>query len=267
MPYADVHGIRLYYETHGQGDPLVLIRGLGSNTDHWYAQLPEYSKHFQTVIFDNRGIGRSGISDGELTIAGMAADTVGLMDALGIVRAHVMGLSMGGMIAQEVALGYPERVHGLVLACTHCGREHSIPASEATLRLFGEYIRTGSLEAAQEAQKCLFSERTLKHAPEIVRHYAEISARFPQSTDTMRRQYEAVQGHHTWDRLLEIQAPTLVITGSDDALIPPENSKILGERIPGARLEIIEGGGHQFLIEQAEAANNAVLGFLKGLGA
>lgn len=265
MPFADVHGIRFHYEIHGQGAPLILIRGLGSNLDHWYAQIPAYSQHFQAVIFDNRGIGRSGSSDGDLTIADMAADTVGLMDALGIRRAHVMGLSLGGMIAQEVALQYPERVQGLVLACTHCGRAHSVPASEEILTLFGEYIRTGSLTAAQKAQKCLFSEKTLKHAPEILERYVKISARFPASPAVMKRQYLAVQGHDTWDRLPGIQAPTLVITGEDDVLIPPENSRILAERIPGARLAIIKGGGHQFLIECAEEANNIVLGFLKGL--
>jgi pimeloyl-ACP methyl ester carboxylesterase len=260
-----VHGIQFHYETHGQGEPLVLIRGLGSNLDHWYPQVPDYSRHFQTVIFDNRGIGRSGISDGEFTIADMARDTVGLMDALGIARAHVMGLSMGGMIAQEVALRYPERVQGLVLACTHCGRGHSIPASDDILKLFAEYIQTGSLVAAVKAHRCLFSERTLKHAPEILERYARVSARFPASPAIMKRQYLAVQGHDTWERLPGVQAPTLAITGADDALIRPENSRILAERIPGARLAIIEGGGHQFLIECAEATNSAVLDFLKGL--
>ena len=107
MPKARIEGVELYYEIHGSGFPLVLIRGLGSNADHWYSQVPPFSLRFRLVIFDNRGIGRSGKPDVRYTIPMMADDTAGLMDALGIPKAHILGLSMGGMIAQEFALRHP----------------------------------------------------------------------------------------------------------------------------------------------------------------
>ncbi len=266
MPEIRIRGVRLYYETHGTGFPLVLLRGLGSNADHWYSQLPAFSSRFSVVIFDNRGTGRSQRPDGPYTIPMMAEDTAGLMDAIDVSKAHILGLSMGGMIAQELALRYPERVQDLVLACTHCGGDHAVSASEEVLRIFADFVFTGTPEAAQKAQRCLFAEKTIKDAPEIVRRYEEVSLRFPPATDTLIRQLQAVQAHDAWERLPLIKAPTLVLTGGEDILIPPENSRVLAERIPHARLQVIEGGGHQFLVEQAEAFNRSVLDFLDGPG-
>jgi len=265
MPKVKVQGIELYYEVHGAGSPLVLIRGLGSNADHWYCQTPAFSPCYSVVTFDNRGIGRSEKPDVPYTISIMAGDTVGLMDAIGISRAHILGISMGGIIAQEIALKYPQRVHGLILACTHCGGGRTVRPSEEIARVFIEYILTGSEEAAQDIPKCLFTERTLREAPEVIKRYQEISSRFPPAPDTMIRQWEGIQGHDTWEDLSHVQAPTLVLSGSDDVLVPPENSKILAERIPNAQFQVIEGGGHQFLVEQADVFNRAVLEFLEAL--
>ena len=136
MPRIKVQDIDLYYEIHGEGYPMVLIRGLGSNADHWYTQTPVFSSRYRVVSFDNRGIGRSDKPNEPYTISMMADDTVGLMDALGISRAHILALSMGGMIAQEIALKYPEKVESLVLACTHCGGKHAISASEEISVIF-----------------------------------------------------------------------------------------------------------------------------------
>jgi len=265
MPEVKVRDIAFYYETCGEGYPLVLIRGLGSNADHWYPQIPAFASSFRVVSYDNRGIGRSDKPDEPFTISMMAEDTVGIMDALGIEKAHIMGLSMGGMVAQEVALQFPHRVRGLVLACTHCGGQKAMPASGEIQALFAEFIATASPEAARKAGKCLFAELTLSRSPEIVREYQAISARFPPEARVLMQQFEAVKGHDTWSRLQEIQAPTLVITGAEDLLIVPENSSILAENIPDARLCIIPGGGHQFLVERAQSANEAILAFLEGL--
>ncbi len=265
MPEVKIGDITFYYETHGVGHPVVLIRGLGSNADHWYPQIPALSSSFRVVSYDNRGIGRSDKPDEPFTISTMAEDAVGIMDALGIEKAHIMGLSMGGMVAQEFALQFPHRVHGLVLACTHCGGKKAVPASGEIQALFAEFIATASPEAARKAGKCLFAEHTLSKAPEMVREYQAISARFPPEARVLLQQFEAVKGHDTWSRLQEIQAPTLVITGAEDLLIVPENSRILAENIPDARLCIIPGGGHQFLVERAQAANEAILAFLEGL--
>jgi pimeloyl-ACP methyl ester carboxylesterase len=130
----------------------------------------------------------------------MAEDTAGIMDAIGIPKAHIMGLSMGGMVAQEFALRFPQKVHGLVLACTHCGGEKAVPPSEEIRELFSEFIATASPEAAGKAGKCLFAENTFSKAPETVREYQEISARFPPEAKILLQQWEAVKGHDTWDR-------------------------------------------------------------------
>ncbi len=265
MPKAKMQDIELYYEIHGEGYPIVLIRGLGSNADHWYRQVPAFSSGYKVITFDNRGIGRSDKPDGPYTISMMAEDTLGLMDALGIWKAHILALSMGGMIAQEIALKYPRRVNGLVLACTHCGGDHAVSASDEITGIFAEFIFTGSQEAAQKAVKCLFAEHTMKEAPEVVQQYQEVSGKFPPVSDVLVRQLEAVRDHNTWEDLPNIKAPTFVLTGNEDVLIPPENSSILAERIPGAKLHVIERGGHQFLVEQAEAFNGAVLEFLESL--
>lgn len=265
MPKTNVRDMEIYYEVHGKGFPLVLIRGLGSNADHWYAQAPAFSSHFSVVCFDNRGIGRSQKSDEAYTISTMADDTVALMDSIGISRAHILGISMGGMIAQQIALRYPPKVHGLVLACTHCGGYHAVRTSEEIAKIFVEYIFKGSEEAAQKAAISLFAEWTLKERPEIIRQYHEVSRRFPPDPATLVNQWKAVQGHDTWAELPNIKAPTLVLTGSEDILVPPENATILTERIPNAQRQVIEGGGHQFLVEQADAFNRAVLGFLNSL--
>lgn len=265
MPEVKVGDMTFYYDTRGVGHPLVLIRGLGSNADHWYPQLPAFAASFRVVSYDNRGIGRSDKPDAPFTIATMAEDLAGIMDAIGIPKAHIMGLSMGGMVAQEFALRFPHKVHGLVLACTHCGGEAVVPASDEIMALFSEFIETANPEAGREAGKCLFAEETFSNAPELVQEYQRISARFPPGAEVLRGQSAAVKGHDTWERLHKIEAPTLVITGAEDVLIVPENSRILADRIPEAQLCVIPRGGHQFLVEQADAANEAILQFLKGL--
>lgn len=246
---------------------MLLIRGLGSNADHWYEQIPAFSARYRVVIFDNRGVGRSGKPDCSYTIPMMAGDAVGLLKAIGIPRAHVLGMSMGGMIAQEMALRHPEKVHGLILACTHCGGSQAVRASQEILELFEAYLRTGTPEAAHRAARCLFSEETLQERPDVVEHYQEMSRRLPPEPRMLLHQLEALQGHDTWDALPYIQAPTLVLSGSEDLLVPPENSHLLAQRIPQARLEIIPGGGHQFMVERPEAFNQAVLRFLEELPA
>ena len=262
MPQAKVDGVDFYYEEAGTGEPLILIRGLGSNADHWHPQVVAFSPHFRVVTFDNRGIGRSGKPDVRYSISMMADDAVGILDGIGISGAHVLGLSMGGMIAQNIAIRYPEKVNALVLACTHCGGDHAIRAREEVRKNFADFIYNGSLEAGQNAVKSLFAEKTFTEAPEIFHRYQEVSRKFPPDLDTLRRQWDAIAAHDTWEDLPQIQAPTLILTGSEDAVIPAENSNLLAERIPNAQLKIFKGGGHQFLIEQADAFNRAVLDFL-----
>jgi len=172
---------------------------------------------------------------------------------------------MGGMIAQEIALNYDQRVNGLILACTHCGGLHAVQPASDILNDLSEFLFAGTQEAAPKAIKALFSDRTIQQNSDVVQRYEEVSKRFPPTSQILLHQIKAIQEHDTWENLTRIQNPTLVIVGSEDALIPPENSMILSERISHARLQVIEKVGHQLFIEEPDACNRAVLDFLRQL--
>lgn len=265
MPIAKTENLDIYYEIIGQGEPLVMIRGVGSNVDHWYEQVPVLSQKYQLLVFDNRGIARSSDPGRSFSTKDMAVDTIALMEAVGIKKAHILGYSMGGMIAQEMALSYPEKVKGLILVATDCGISLRVRAKPEFSRLFTEMVRLGTNEAKQAAAACLFAKQTFETRPEIIQRYAEVSLRYPASQQILSRQWAAITQHEACDRLPDITSPTLAITGSEDALIPPENAKVMADRIPVAQMISIDVGGHLFLIEQPEAFNEAVINFLDGL--
>jgi pimeloyl-ACP methyl ester carboxylesterase len=195
----------------------------------------------------------------------MAADTIALMEAVGIKKAHVLGYSMGGMIAHEMALAYPEKVNGLILVATDCGISLRIKAKPEFTRLFTEMVRLGTDEAKKAATGCLFAKQTFETRPNIIQRYTEVSLRFPASQKILGRHWAAITEHDACDRLPNISSPTLAITGSEDELITPANAKVMAERIPVAQMISIDGGGHLLLIEQPEASNEAVISFLDGL--
>ena len=168
MPVARTENLNMYYEIIGQGQPLVMIRGIGSNADHWYEQVPVLSKKYQLLVFDNRAIARSSDPGGSFSTRDMATDTVGLMEAVGIKKAHVLGYSMGGMIAQELALAYPAKIKGLILVATDCGASLRIEARPEYSRLFTEMIRLGTIEAKTAAAGCLFAKQTFESRPDII---------------------------------------------------------------------------------------------------
>ncbi|MCF8034961.1 MAG: alpha/beta hydrolase [Desulfarculaceae bacterium] len=265
MPRAEREGYSIYYEIHGQGHPLLLIRGFGSNLEHWYEQVPAFSPHYQVIVFDNQGIGRSSDSGAPRSIQDMATDAVAVLDAAGAKRSHVLGLSMGGMIAQEVVLGWPDRVAGLVLCATHCGGKHKTNPTRETNELFKKLVSGKTREEQMEGRKALFSPQTLEGRPEVLARYTEAAAAYEAPAEVMNQQYQAILGFDSYDRLPEIACPTLSLGGAEDRLIPPANAELLAERIPGAKLVIVPEAGHQLLIEQPQAANGAVLDFLKGL--
>ncbi len=265
MPLVDVGDTSLYYELHGQGHPLVMIRGLGSNADHWYSQLPALATQYRVTIFDNRGIGRSSDPGGQFSVAMMAGDTLGLLDALQLERPHVLGLSMGGMIAQELAINHPDRVHGLILACTHPGSEEQVRPALEVENLFLEMVHEATPESKAAAAPTLFDPKNLAEKPEVAQEYAQVSLKHPAGAEILTKQWNAVQDHDTHDRLADITAPTLVLTGDADVLIPPGNSDILARRIPGAKLVVVPGGGHQILVERPAVCNQIILEFLKSL--
>ena len=274
MSIASVGSIDLYYEEHGSGDPLLLIMGLAADSMAWLFQTPDFAKRYRTIAFDNRGVGRSSKPPGPYTVHQMADDTAGLLDALGIARAHVVGVSMGGMIAQELVLRHPQRVRGLVLACTYPEpdadierqREFSVTRLGGTISTRGELqIDLAALDPMRFFQELLplaFSEAFIANElPKLMELFSG-ALQYGFSLEAILGQVSAVMTHKATERLHQIKSPTLVITGDADRLVPPANSDILAKYIPGARLVKVPGGSHGFNFETPEIFNREVLNFL-----
>jgi pimeloyl-ACP methyl ester carboxylesterase len=258
MPFATVNGIKLNYKVEGSGEPLVMIMGLGGNRSAWSSQIPFFKKHFRIVTFDNRGVGKSDKPEGPYSIRMMADDTVKLMEHLEIEKARILGVSMGGMIAQELAINYPERVQKLVLACTFSVKdETSGDTSEQAGLLHLSPAKMAAAMAKLSANKPFnrFVYGTLAMVQSMF-----MSAPARQGLDG---QIEACNTHNTLDRLPSIKAPTLVIVGTGDRLVKPVSSEVIARNIPGAALIKIEGGSHMFFMENKASFNQQVLDFLK----
>ena len=277
MSTAKVGDVDLYYEEHGHGDPLLLIMGLAADSTAWLFQVPAFAEHYRTITFDNRGVGRSAKPAGPYTITAMAKDAVGLLDMLGIARTHVVGVSMGGMVAQELALHHPERVRGLVLACTFPEPDEDVAQQrEATIaQLGGTADAAGALQIDPSRLDPMMLFQTLlprvftptfmqEEMPKLMQLFGG-ALQWGFSMDAILAQVAAVMGHSTTDRLHQIAAPTLVITGDADLLISPANSDILAREIPNARLVKVPGGSHGFNFETPDAFNREVLAFLRGV--
>ena len=274
MSIAKVDTVELYYEQHGSGAPLLLIMGLAADSMAWMFQVPEFSKHYRTIVFDNRGVGRSSKPAGPYTISQMADDTAGLLDVLGIARTHVVGVSMGGMIAQELALRHPRLVGGLVLACTYPEPDADIERQrQFSVEELGGRVSAGGdvqidlkafdpMAFFQQLLPLAFNQEFIeKELPKIMPLFAG-ALQYGFSMEAILGQVAAVMSHKATDRLHQIAAPTLVITGDADRLVPPANSEILAKHIPGARLVKIPGGSHGFNFETPDVFNREVLSFL-----
>ncbi|MBI2238104.1 MAG: alpha/beta fold hydrolase [Actinobacteria bacterium] len=244
-------GCRLYYEAHGRpgAEPLVLLEGMGGDIPGWRRNIPHLAAELFAVAYDFRGNGRSDAPDEPVTMTTFVDDTVALLDELGLPSAHVYGQSFGGMVAQELALAHPGRVRSLVLACTHAGGEHVV-RSEATVPKERPYL-------------ALYSPRFAEEHPDHVAEDLRVGSENAQRPHAGRRQWEAVQGFDAYERLPEIRVPTLVLHGTEDRMVAPENARILAERIPGAELVWLEGAGHVYHSEQPERADDVVLDFVR----
>jgi 3-oxoadipate enol-lactonase len=275
MSIAKVGSVELYYEEHGKGDPLLLIMGLAADSQAWIFQLPDFAPHYRTITFDNRGVGRSSKPAGPYTIHEMADDTAGLLDVLGIERAHVVGVSMGGMIAQELVLRYPQRVRGLVLACTYPEPDADVEnLRQFTLSQFGGSVdASGAMKVdltainplmfVQQLLPNVFNQSFIeKEMPKLIQMFSG-ALQYGFSMEAILGQVGAVMSHKATDRLHQIKSPTLVITGDADRLVPPAGSEILAREIPNAKLVKVPGGSHGFNFETPEIFNREVLEFLK----
>jgi 3-oxoadipate enol-lactonase len=264
MPHAKVNGINLYYEVHGEGEPLVLVPGLGSDLTRWYRNLPGLADKFRVIAFDNRGAGRTDKPDAPYSMKMMADDIAGLLDTLEIARTHLFGASMGGMISLNFGVLHPDRLISLIPGCTRPGGPHSIPDADGAPALNPELVdRLSAEERNRNLLPMLWSAAFIKGNPALVEEYVKETSRYPVSPVGYRRQKEAADRHDVYDRLPEITAPTLVIHGEGDRLIPAGNAAIIADRIPGAELVILEGLGHGFYSEQPEKVNAILIEFMK----
>ena len=271
MATVRVGDIDVYYEEHGSGPPLLLIMGLATDSTAWAFQLPEFARHYRAIAFDNRGVGRTSKPAGPYSIHQMADDAAGVMDALGVARAHVLGVSMGGMIAQELALRHPERVSALVLACTFPEPDATVEDRRSFMvgQLGGQVSADGELQIdVASLNPLLFVQQMLpavfnpsfiaSDLPKLMQVFAG-ALQYGFSMEAILGQVAAVMGHRATDRLHRIAVPTLVLTGDADQLVAPSNSDILAREIPGAKLVKVPGGSHGFNFETPEVFNRAVI--------
>jgi pimeloyl-ACP methyl ester carboxylesterase len=253
----------MFYEIHGEGQPLLMIMGLRRNIEWWYRQIPHLSKHFKVIVFDNRGAGRSDKPQMDYTIRLFADDTAALMDKLGIAHAHTVGISMGGYIAQELAINYPEKVDHLVLGCTSCGGGKAVMMTAERLEKFTAIEGLTPEEILQKNMDIFFSDAYVDNHPEAVKEFCDISMRYYQPAEAFARQFAACLKHDTVSRLNRISQPALIMTGDDDPLVPPENSYILKESISHARLSVFPKGRHCFFMEFFDRFNQEVVSFIE----
>ena len=264
MPFQRVNGIQIYYEEQGGGDPVLLIQGLGYPSGMWFLQIPDLSQHFRTIIFDNRGVGRSDKPDEEYFVSLMASDAIELLRALGIGKAHLVGISLGGYIAQEMCLQQPDRVDRLVLMATTCGGPEYLELTKdlwnatAALRILpaDEMIRKGMALAAAPG----FAQRR----PELIEWGVRVRLENLQPLYALNRQASAAYLFDSKGRAHLIRCPTLILAGAQDRVMPPELTRVLARIIPKARLKVYPDAGHLLFLEKAQEINQEIIDFLRG---
>jgi len=261
MAVVRVGEVELDCERSGVGPPLLAIMGMSGTALHWGEPfLAPLREQFEVIAYDHRGVGRSSRLDGPLTIAQLAADASGLLDALEIDSAHVLGISMGGMVAQELALAHPEQVRTLTLGCTYCGGEGSSQAAPEVIQRLFEAISSGDRQRALRTAWEINVSPAKAADADAYAAFLEISERRAVAVPVVMAQAQAVLGHDTSARLQDLAMPTLVIHGTVDQLLPVANGRMIAARIPGARLEILDGVGHLFFWEQPEHAAELIAG-------
>jgi pimeloyl-ACP methyl ester carboxylesterase len=264
--YADSGGTRIGYELRGRLHRrrpwLVLIQGMGLDRHGWGRIPGKLRRRFRLVLVDNRGCGRSDRTAGSFTVADMAGDVVAVLNAAGIGRAHVLGASLGGMVAQELAIRHPDRVDGLVLACTTPGWPFAYPMPASSLRLIAATARLPAEAAWRRHMENALSTRTVQDQPVFVERLLERPGAGPANPDTLSAQAAAGARYAGRLRQAGIRARTLVLHGGADTVVDPRNGRLLAGRIPGAQLRIFPELGHLFFWEEPDGFAAAVTSFL-----
>jgi pimeloyl-ACP methyl ester carboxylesterase len=260
MPFVQSGKAKIYWESHGTGEPVLMIMGLSFPLEMWNRALPAISAKYRAVVFDNRGVGRSNVPHGPYRIVGMARDAAAVMDAAGIQSAHVMGASMGGMIAQELALRNPERVRSLLLGCTSCGGFRASPPNLRHVPIFRNWRGLNNEERARAVVPMLYGPRT---PPDVIEEDLKVRLiRYPTMRGTLY-QAMAIPFWSSYRRLKRLKMPVLVMHGDKDRVLPPLNGTRLAARIPGAQLVMIPGAGHMLTSDAPRETIKAILSFLK----
>ncbi len=264
MPYLECHDLKMFYRIEGAGFPVLFSGGLGGGSWSWSKQVPFFAENHQCIVFDNRGAGQTEAPPGPYSIEQMAVDTARLLHGLKVEQLFVVGLSMGGMIAQELAMLLPHRIKGLVLGCTHPGGELQVKASDEVYRRLLTNDGLSQEEVVEKNIPLLFSRTTQQSRPEVLDGYREQQRQSPlQPEHAFKAQYTAILNFDFSDRLSRLGVPTLVITGSEDILVPPENSRIMAAKIPVATIKELPETGHALHVEQTRAFNHELAAFFR----
>jgi pimeloyl-ACP methyl ester carboxylesterase len=264
MPKIKVNDINMYYEIHGDGFPLFMIQGLGGGSEIWApATVDLLSKHFKVILFDNRGSGRTDKPEIAYSIDMFAADTAGLMDALNIEKGHVLGISMGGMVAQGLALNFPERVETLILCSTNCGFSKSVLPSPEILKIM--MVDRGELTAEELLRSQIpfgWTNEFVKSNPEFIEDEIQRIILNPTPEFSRDRQLLAASKYNTYRKLKKIAIPTLILQGKEDVLTPPENAEILAQNIPRSKLIMLDDSSHRLFQPYTEKVVNYIVDFV-----
>jgi pimeloyl-ACP methyl ester carboxylesterase len=259
MPHVTVSGRRLHYARRGSGEPLLLIQGMSGTHVAWGEPfLSQLERDFDVIVYDHRGIGYSDAVDQPFTIAELAGDAAQLLAELDVDSAHVMGISMGGMVAQELALNHPERVRTLTLGCTYCGGPSARLTGEAVVAQLGEAMMSRDLERIVRVGWEVNLSQRFRSDPSRFAAFHDMAVGVPAPLPVIMLQMRAIASHDTSGRLPSIAAPTLVVHGTEDQMLDVANGRLIASLIPAARLELLEGVGHLFWWEEPERSAQLV---------
>ena len=263
MPKIEVNDINIYYEVHGEGFPLVMITGSAADVNWWIPETIESLSHFfKTIIFDNRGTGRTDKPDIPYSIQMMANDTIGLMDALLIQKAHILGVSLGGMIAQEIAINYPEKIERLILCCTGCGGSKAVIPSNKIIRMMTTVRNKTPEKFVDTLVNVCLTDNFKKNNPGFVAAYKERAMEYVISLKSYQHQMQANMSFNSYIKFKRIKASTLIMHGKEDVVVPPGNAEVLVNKIPNAKLVMLDNTGHLIFQPEPEKVVNTTKDFL-----
>src|ERR1044072_2617906 len=263
MPKVSVNGLKLFYEIEGDGEPVVLIPGFAAGRWVWFKQTADLSRDFRVISFDPRGVSVSDKPEGPQTITLLADDVAHLLKTIGVERAHIVGSSFGGFVAQDFALKSPSMTRKLVLCCTSFGGpNHVVPAPETLMALAS--TKGLNSEGRMRANLLLaFTPEFVSTQEAEVDRIVHLRATNDVPEHIYLSQLQAAMSFNVEPRLSEIKSSTLILSGDADVIVPVQNSRNLAAKIPGAELQIVEGGSHTFFIEQDQDFNQRLSAFLK----